>query len=75
MSDPHHSIPDASDLAPPVPEQVVATRWNKSIRTLQRWRAESYGPPYLKIGGTIHYRMRDVLAFEATQRCGGDAAE
>ena len=56
-------------------EQSVAERWSKSIRTLQRWRAEGYGPAYLRIGGTIHYRLEDVLAFEQAMRCGGEAGK
>lgn len=52
-------------------ERDLADRWQKSIRTLQRWRAENYGPAYVLVGGTIHYRVRDVLAFEARQTRGG----
>jgi hypothetical protein len=52
-------------------EKELADRWCKSIRTLQRWRAEGYGPPYIMVGGTIHYRIADVLAFEARQTRGG----
>ena len=54
------------------PERALAQRWNKSLRTLQRWRSEGYGPPYIRIGGTVHYRVGDVLAFEDRQRQGGE---
>ena len=54
-------------------EDDVAARWQKSVRTLQRWRTEGYGPPYIRIGGTVHYLVSDVLAFEARQRRGGEA--
>lgn len=56
-----------------VDERAVAARWGKSPRTLQRWRAEGYGPPFIRIGGTIHYRVADILEFEARQRRGGRA--
>lgn len=62
------SLPKIPSL---VRERALAERWQKSIRTLQRWRAEGYGPAYIHIGGTIHYRMEDVLAFEARMRRGG----
>lgn len=52
-------------------EIELARRWRKSVRTLQRWRAEGYGPPHILIGGTIHYRVGDILAFEARQTRGG----
>ena len=35
-----------------------------SPRTLERWRWEGFGPPHLKIGGRILYRMSDVQAYE-----------
>ena len=54
------------------PERALAQRWNKSLRTFQRWRSDGYGPPYIRIGGTVHYRVGDVLAFEDRQRQGGE---
>ena len=54
------------------PERALAQRWNKSLRTLQRWRSERYGPAYIRIGGTVHYRVGDVLAFEDRQRHGAE---
>lgn len=52
-------------------ERELAERWKTSQRTLQRWRAEGFGPAYIHIGGTIRYRMADVLAFETRHRRGG----
>jgi hypothetical protein len=54
-----------------VRECDLANRWNKSLRTLQRWRREGYGPAHLRIGGTVHYRLGDILDFEEQQRRGG----
>lgn len=51
-----------TDLA--LTESDLAQRWHKSVRTLKRWRAEGYGPAYLRIGGTVLYRLSDVTAFE-----------
>lgn len=61
----------AGELWVLAPERALAQRWNKSLRTLQRWRSEGYGPPFIRIGGTVHYRLGDVLAFEDRQRQGG----
>ena len=52
-------------------EPTLAHRWSKSIRTLQRWRAMGYGPPYIRLGGSVRYRFCDVLAFESTMQRGG----
>jgi hypothetical protein len=75
MSDPNSIVVGDSILQRPMSEQDVADRWQKSVRTLQRWRRDGYGPAYLRIGGTIHYRMRDVLAFEAASLCDRQGAK
>jgi len=43
----------------------LATRWNLSPRTLERWRWTGEGPAYLKIGGRVVYRLEDIEAYEA----------
>jgi hypothetical protein len=45
----------------------LARRWRISPRTLERWRWLGQGPTYLKIGGSVAYRLEDVLAYEAAQ--------
>jgi hypothetical protein len=46
----------------------LARRWRISPRTLERWRWLRQGPPYLKIGAIVTYRVEDIEAFEAAQR-------
>jgi hypothetical protein len=48
----------------------LSRRWRVSHRTLERWRWLQQGPPYLKIGGRVVYRLEDVEAFEAQQMRG-----
>jgi hypothetical protein len=36
---------------------------NKSTFTLKRWRTERIGPPYIKNGGAIEYRLGDLRAY------------
>jgi hypothetical protein len=45
----------------------LANRWNISPRTLERWRWLKLGPPYLKLGGRVAYRLEDIEAYEAEQ--------
>jgi len=45
-------------------QQELATRWNKSVHTIERYRTEGVGPVYLKIGGKVMYRIEDVEAYE-----------
>jgi hypothetical protein len=54
-------------------EHELAQHWNKSARTLQRWRVQGCGPAYFRIGQTIYYRTEDVLAFEEAAREHGSA--
>lgn len=52
-------------------QRDLARRWQVSSRTLERMRADHTGPQWLLIGGSIRYRLDDVLAFEAGHMCGG----
>lgn len=56
-----------------VAEADLASRYGKAVRTLQRWRAKGYGPTFMRIGGSIFYRLEDIKAFEARMRQGGGA--
>lgn len=53
-------------------ERELARRWRTSQRTLQRWRADGYGPAYVIIGGAIRYRFSDICDFERTMSRGGE---
>lgn len=56
-------------------QRELATRWRISGRTLERWRAEPYGPAWIRIGCSIRYRMSDVLAWEAAHQHGAEQEE
>ena len=45
-------------------QEEVAFRWKISEATLERDRSLKQGVRYLKIGGLIRYRMKDVLDYE-----------
>jgi hypothetical protein len=48
-------------------QKDLARRWTCSTRTVERWRLRSEGPPFLKIGGRVVYRLADIEAFEAAR--------
>jgi hypothetical protein len=48
-------------------QRDLADRWRMSGRTLERWRLLRQGPPFLKLGGRVVYRIEDIEAFEAAQ--------
>ena len=43
----------------------LAEHWQISEATLERWRTETGGPVFLKLGAQVRYRHRDVEASEA----------
>jgi hypothetical protein len=45
----------------------LSRRWRLSPRTLERWRYKGTGPKFLKVGGRVVYRLKDVEAYEADQ--------
>ncbi len=51
-------------------QRDLERRWQLSGRTLERWRSEPYGPPWVVIGGSIRYRLKDVQAYEAAHMQG-----
>lgn len=49
----------------PLTEIELAKRWGISPRTLQLWRRDGKGCPFIIIGrNTIRYRFEDVLTYE-----------
>jgi len=42
----------------------LSRRWSLSPRTLENLRWKRKGPPYLKLGGRVVYRVDDVEAYE-----------
>jgi hypothetical protein len=42
----------------------LASRWRISEATLERDRSIKKGVRYMKLGGSIRYRLEDVLAYE-----------
>lgn len=55
-------------------ESELARRWKTSQRTLQRWRAQDAGPPFVRLGGAIRYRLTDIENYEncMVQNADGD---
>jgi hypothetical protein len=65
-----HGSPDNSYRRTPMntercmTQTELAERWRISEATLERWRTESAGPLFLKLGNQVRYRLQDVEAFE-----------
>ena len=51
-------------------ETELARRWNVSAKTLQRWRCEGAGPPYIKLSKAVRYPVSEIVAYEQANRQG-----
>ena len=49
---------------PAFTETELAHRWNVSIKTLQRWRSEERGPPYIKLSKAVRYPVDEIVTYE-----------
>ncbi len=45
-------------------QRKLAEHWQLSECSLERWRSEGIGPPFLKLRGSVRYRLADVAAIE-----------
>ena len=45
-------------------QRTLATRWDVSEATLERWRSEGIGPKFMKLKGRVLYRQVDIEAYE-----------
>ena len=45
-------------------QRKLAGHWQVAESTLERWRSEGIGPLFLKLRGSVRYRLSDVAAFE-----------
>jgi excisionase family DNA binding protein len=52
-------------------QQQLAEELQVSVRTLERWRREGAGPPWVRVGRSPRYRRDDIDRWlEATRRSG-----
>ena len=45
-------------------QRQLASRWDLSEATLERWRTEGIGHKFLKLQGRVLYRLMDIEKFE-----------
>jgi predicted DNA-binding transcriptional regulator AlpA len=73
----HEAIHDEARL---LTEHEVANLLTLSIKTVRNWRLSGFGPPHLKLGRLVRYRVSDVKAWlktrerTSTSDWGGDHA-
>ena len=44
-------------------EQEAAARLRVTVKALQAWRGRGGGPPFIKMGRCVRYRLEDLEAF------------
>ena len=61
------SIDVAHDPDVALNESQAADFLSFSVRTLQAWRWRSEGPPFCKIGRSVRYPRRELVAFQQSK--------
>jgi predicted DNA-binding transcriptional regulator AlpA len=51
-------------------ENQAADFLGASVRTLQAWRVRGGGPRYVKIGRSVRYQRRELMAFQKAHTVG-----
>jgi hypothetical protein len=54
-------------------EDDVATQLHVSVASIRRWRLERRGPPFMKVGSLVRYRLEDMEAWLAALPTGGSS--
>lgn len=54
---------EAPNRAALLTESEAAQLVNLSVRTFQTWRVRGGGPQFVKLGGAVRYRRRDLDAW------------
>jgi hypothetical protein len=54
-------------------EGDVATQLHISVASIRRWRLERRGPPFIKVGSLVRYRLEDMEAWLAALPIGGSS--
>lgn len=60
----HYRPPQGNAPRIALDENELAARWGLSVKTLRRWRQESLGPVFCKLGARVTYLIFEVEAFE-----------
>ena len=47
-----------------IDENELSQRWGLSVKTLRRWRGNSLGPIFCKMGARVTYLISEIEAYE-----------
>lgn len=56
----HSRLEAIDDEARLITENQAADRLTLSVKTLRNWRLSGYGPPHLKVGRLVRYRVSEL---------------
>ena len=54
-------------------EEDVSKRLNVSVASIRRWRLQSRGPLFIKVGSLVRYRPEDLESWLGVQPTGGNS--
>lgn len=59
--------PAALEDEPHLSPQELADRAGVKLMTVYHWNSRGGGPPFIKTGRVVYYRLSDVLVWEKTR--------
>lgn len=60
-------VVDDADAGVFLTTAALARRWRMSSRSLERWRRQQRGLPFIRLPGKILYRLNDVVTYEESR--------
>jgi predicted DNA-binding transcriptional regulator AlpA len=55
------------DRAPNLSPAELAERYGLPLETIYGWQKNRSGPPFLKVGRHVRYKLVDVIAWESSR--------
>ncbi len=62
-----HTTPATLEDEPHLSPQELADRMGVALMTVYHWNSRGGGPPFIKTGRLVHYRLIDVVAWEKSR--------
>ncbi len=49
-------------------DKAAAKSLGMAVQTLRNWRCQRKGPPYIRLGRSIRYQVKDIEAYKQKKR-------
>lgn len=67
MEDTPNTVPTGAEDERHLSPEQLAAREGVELATVYQWNSRGGGPPFMKIGRLVRYKLADVIAWENAQ--------